>query len=165
MNAIDWLPDLVLFEHYQGNWDKYLQIIYQFFVIDFLDNPPQYQGRTLALKRHPIIDGKEATFWHIISEGSTEDDRTPDIRRCERIRWPCPIIEHCEDAVIKMWENQRKNETRICIWLEMADYLVVLARREGYDLFWTAYPITWAHQRRKLQKEYDAYIKANAAWH
>lgn len=38
-----------------------------------------------------MADGKEATFWHMIQEGRIEEDRTPDIRRCERIRWPKPI--------------------------------------------------------------------------
>jgi hypothetical protein len=32
----------------------------------------------------------------MIQEGRTEDERTPDLRRCERIRWPRPIIERLE---------------------------------------------------------------------
>jgi hypothetical protein len=107
--------------------------------------------------------GKEATFWHLISEGKVEGERLPDMRRCERIRWPRPIIEHADEPVIKIWENKRKRETRICIWFEDVEYLVVLASRKGYVLLWTAYPVTWAHTKRKLQKEYEAFLKANAA--
>jgi hypothetical protein len=160
---VTWLPDLVLFDEYDGNWDRYLEVIYNFFTKDFVDDQPKFQGRKLALKKHPMYLGKEATFWHIISEGKSEDDRTPDLRRCERIKWPRPVIENCNDPDIKIWENLRDHEKRACILLDSADYLVVIARRQGYDLFWPAYPITWPHHKRKLIEEYEAYIKANAA--
>ncbi len=84
----DWLPDLVLFEHYENNWDKYLVVLYEHFKEDFVYQKPVFKGKKLAVKRYPLTDdGKEATFWHIISEGKTADNRLPDLRRCERIRW------------------------------------------------------------------------------
>lgn len=162
-NTIAWLPNTVLLDEFNGNWERYLDALYRFFKIDFVNSKPLFQGRELSLKRHPMSDGKEATFWHIISEGDHEDDRVPELRRCERIRWPRPIIENCEDMEVKIWENQRHNETRVCLLLDSHDYLVVIARRKGYDLFWAAYPITWPHQKKKLLKEYEAYIKSNAA--
>jgi hypothetical protein len=103
-----------------------------------------------------VIQGKEATFWHLISEGELESDRLPDLRRCERIRWPRPVIEHTTEPVIKVWENERGSEKRVCLWLESAEYLVVLARRKSYVLIWTAFPVTEAHRKRKLQREYEA---------
>jgi hypothetical protein len=65
---------------------------------------------------------------------------------------------------LKIWENIRDGEKRVCIWLsfDIEDYLVVLAKRTGYLLFWTAYPLTYESTKRKLQKEYEAY-KAGAA--
>jgi len=159
----DWLPPLVLFRDYGGNWKRYVEVLYEYFERDFVNDRPSFRGTRLALKRHPMEQGKEATFWHLISEGKTEDERLPDLRRCERIRWPRPIIEHADDSVIKVWENERKREKRICIWFEDVEYLVILAVRKGYILLWTAYPVTRSHRKKKLQKEYDAYIKANAA--
>ena len=158
-----WLPPLVLFQEYNGNWERYVDILYRYFKKDFVDSSPTFRDNRLALKRHPMEQGKEATFWHLISEGRVEDERLPDLRRCERIRWPRPIIEHADDPLIKVWENKRKGEKRICIWFEDVEYLVVLALRKGYILLWTAYPVTRPHRKRKLQKEYEAYIKANAA--
>jgi hypothetical protein len=118
----------------------------------------------LAVKRYPLADdGKEVTFWHIISEGKTEDNRLPDLRRCERIRWPRPIIEHSEYPKIKLWENERRGEKRICIWFEEVEYLVVLAKRKDYILFWTAYPVLRDHRKKKLNKEYEEYLKAGDA--
>ncbi|MCB9134752.1 MAG: hypothetical protein H6636_04945 [Anaerolineales bacterium] len=162
-NIPEWLPPLVLLEKHQGNWEKYLNAVYQFFVRDFVDHKPVFRETSLSLKRHPMHDGKEATFWHIISEGEAENERTPDIRRCERIRWPKPIIEYSSEPCIKIWENERKGEKRILLWFESQDYLVVLADRKSYILFWTAYPVTQNHTKRKLQQEYERFKKAKAA--
>jgi len=156
---LHWLPALIRFEDYHGDWDRYLDALYAFFKQDFIDTRPTYAGRRLSLKRHPVTAGKEATFWHLIQEGATESQRIPDLRRCERIRWPRPVISHSEDAVIKVWKNRRKGESRICLWLESEDYLVVLADRRGYLLLWTAYVVDKPHRRRKLRKEYETYIK------
>ena len=135
--------------------------IYDCFKQDFIDNRPVFEGKKLALKRHPLSLGKEATFWHLISEGRTEEERFPDMRRCERIQWPKPIIENSRDTVIKCWKNVRRGGKRICLWLEQHDYLLVLAERKGYLLLWTGYLVTRHHQKRKLQKEYEKYLKMN----
>ncbi|MEA2084901.1 MAG: hypothetical protein U9O82_11845 [Thermodesulfobacteriota bacterium] len=156
---VDWLPELVLLESFSGNWENYLEAVYNCFKQDFIDNRPVFEGIKLALKRHPLSSGKEATFWHLISEGQAEEERIPDMRRCERIRWPKPIIDNSKDTAIKCWKNVRRGETRICLWLEQHDYLAVLAERKGYLLLWTGYLVTRHHQKRKLQKEYEKYLK------
>jgi hypothetical protein len=161
----EWLPPLVKFLDYSGDWDKYLSTVYGFFERDFIKNKPRFRREKVNIKRHPVINGKEATFWHLISEGKYEEDRLPNIRRCERVRWPFSIIENCDREInIKIWENERGGEGRVCIWLsfENEDYLVVLAKRSDYLLFWTAYPLTYENTKRKLQKEYETY-KAEAA--
>ncbi len=157
---IVWLPELVLFESFRGNWERYFEALYRYFKQDFIDSKPVFRGRKLALKRHPLSLGKEATFWHLISEGKTETDRTPDIRRCERIRWPKPIITNSDAKGIKCWKNIRSGQSRICLWLEKHEYLVVLAERKGYLLLWTGYLVVRPHQKRKLQKEYEQYQKS-----
>lgn len=158
-DAPDWLPPLVLFNDHDGNWHIYLDAVYAWFKRDFVDSKPMFQGRRLGLKRLPVTHGKEATFWHMIQEGAVEDDRTPDFRRCERIRWPRPIIEHDANPVIKVWRNQRRGESRVCLWLEQESYLVVLADRGNYILPWTAYQVVQPHQQRKLQTEYESYCR------
>jgi len=117
-----------------------------------------YKGRHLALKSHPVIEGKEATFWHLISDGNVEAERLPDLRRCERICWPRYIIEHMNDAAVKVWENTRNGKTRTLLWVEESEYLVVIAERGGYSLMWTAYTVTRENQKTKLRKEYEAFI-------
>ncbi|PKM90321.1 MAG: hypothetical protein CVU87_02745 [Firmicutes bacterium HGW-Firmicutes-12] len=161
--SYEWLPELEPFEKYGGNWDKYLTIIYEIFKNDFIINKVCFNGQKIGMKRHPLLKDKECTFWHIISEGSNEDQRTPDLRRCERIRWPKPSIENCGCDYIRIWENERKGDKRILIWCVEKDYLVVLAKRSGYILLWTAYIVDRDHQKNKLNKEYLVYKKANAA--
>ena len=157
--SFDWLPPLVLFSDYNGDWDRYLNALYAWFKQDFIDRKPIFQGRRLGLKRHPLTHGKEATFWHMTSEGQDEASRTPDFSRCERIRWPRPVIENSEDTKVKWWVSVKRNEERIHIWLEDEDYIVVLADRKGFLLPWTAFLVNREHTRRKLTREYEAYWK------
>ena len=163
-NPPAWLPPLVLLDEYDGDWKQYIEAVYSYFKTDFIDSRPQFQKKALRLKRYPLLEGKEATFWHITSEGREEDKRVPDLRRCERIRWARPIIEHYDDDAVRCYPTvrrnaRRRNERRIVLWLYNEDYVVVLADRGRYMLLWTAYYVSWNHTRRKLLKEYEEYRK------
>lgn len=150
-----WLPALVRLADYDGDWDRYLEATYEVYRRDFVFSRPVFEGERLALKRHPVDRGKDATFWHIVSSGPIEDDRLPDLRRFERIGWPRAIIANVSDPAVLVWENVRRSDRRVCLWLPAADYLVVLAKRPTYTLLWTAYPTDRAHTRSKLRKEYE----------
>ncbi|MBG22746.1 MAG: hypothetical protein CMF22_04715 [Idiomarinaceae bacterium] len=150
----EWLPELECFEDYNGDWPNYLAAIYEIFCNDFVHSSPTFQGRKLKLKRHPIAHGKEATFWHLTSSGESEADREPDLRRCERIRWPRPVIENDTDPNLKVWSEKRRGEDRIHIWFEAEGYLVVLAKRKDYILPWTAFYVEHKHQRTKFTKRW-----------
>ncbi len=158
-----WLPGLVLLSSYGGDFERFLDAVYSVFRTDFVESRPSFRGERLQLKRHPVVQGREYTFWHMVSEGSEEAARKPDVLRCERIRWPRPVIEHSDDSLVKVWANTRRGEKRICLWLEGAEYLVVLARRREYLLPWTAYPVTLPHRKAKLQREYEALKEAGTA--
>jgi|SRR5690625_1818806 len=155
--SINWLPQLVCLSDYQGDWDKYFQAIYSIFHSDFVASKPTFRGVRLRLKRHPEHDGKSATFWHMISEGRVEEERTPDLRRCERIAWPRPIIENSTDTALKVWCEQRKGAKRIHIWLEDEGYLVVLDDRGKFILPWTAYYVERKHERAKLNRRFQRF--------
>lgn len=152
----DWLPPLFLLSDAGGDWSSYLEMIYRCFRHDFIECPPTtIKGKRFALKRHPMELGKEATFWHLISKGKSEADRTPDFRRCERICWPRPMIEALSGSSVLCWANQRNGEDRILIALSDFSYLVVLVDRKEYVLLWTAYYVEYEHAREKLKKEYE----------
>ena len=109
------------------------------------------------MKRYPISGGKEATFWHLISEGKEEENRIPDMRRCERIRWPRPMIESLETNQVRLWRNRRGNSQRIVIAIKDFSYVVILDERKDFVLLWAAYYVERPHSRRKLEKEYEAW--------
>ena len=100
-----------------------------------------------------------------MQEGQIEEDRTPDLRRCERIGWLRAIIDNADDDRVKVWENERTGtkgrERSVLLWLEEEDFLVVLGKRAGYYLLVTAYQTNRDHTRRKLRREYEAYVAAN----
>lgn len=152
---MDWLPDLVRFEDYGGDWHAYEDALYDIFCVDFVYSAPTFDGRRIVLKRYPLLKSREATFWHIISEGMDETERVPDLRRCERIRWPRAIVDHARAKGLLCWGNSRKNGSRIVIALPDFSYLVVLAERNGYLLMWTAYCVEYEHQRHKHRREYE----------
>lgn len=149
-----WLPAII---PYGGNWNDYLLIIYAKYEEDFVKTSPIFRGTKLAIKRLPKDRGLDATFWHLV-EKESGGTRALDFRRCERIPWPKPIVEHCDGPCVKIWENIRKGKRRILIWYEEAKYLVVLEKRTGYILFWTAYIVENHHREIKLMKEYEGYI-------
>ncbi|SOD03261.1 hypothetical protein SAMN05216486_1098 [bacterium JGI 053] len=152
-----WLPPLVEFSASGGDWHKYVEVLYNHFCSDFLRSRPEFAGKTWKMKRFPLLQGKEATFWHIISEGPVEDDRLPDLRRCERIRWPRPLIDAYGTDRVRCWKQKRGRETRIVLAPDTFEYVVILAERGEAVLLWTAFPVTFNHQRRKYAAEYDRY--------
>ena len=164
---VGWLPSLITLEDHANNWEHYLDAIYAIYKVDFLDSRPKYRGTPVGVKRLPIERGKEAGFWHLIQEGPVEDDRVPDLRRCERIRWPRPIIEHALEKSILIWPNIRHTKTgiqkNVCLWLERHEYLVVLRERKSGYLFWTAYPVIEEPRKRKLRREYHESRKTGDA--
>lgn len=139
--------------------------VHAVFARDFEGARPHFRGKRLGLKRHPLIDGMCATFWHMISEGQGERDRTPDLRRCERIAWPLAILMAADDeAMILSWkEHDPKRGTKILLALPDFSYLVVLDDRRDYVLPWTAHPVEREHSRRKLENRYRATIAARNA--
>ena len=158
-----WLPGLLRLSDFGGDWSRYQEALYAEFCRDFLGSSLWFGPQSVRLKRLPILDGKEATFWHFISEGKVEHERLPDLRRCERIRWPRAIIERPDDPALKVWRNERHGDRRVCLWLEAEDYLVVLADRGSFVLPWTAYMVEESHRKRKLQKEFEEYLRRQSA--
>ena len=154
------MPELIELSHFGGNFARYLEAVYEIFTNEFVRNRPSFRGIRLGLKKYPVTDGKEATFWHMTSEGEDEQNRLPDLRRLERIKWPSFIINNSEHPYLRVWENTRGTKTNILILHEAENYLVILRKANGYLLPWTAYLIEYESRKKKLIKEYDEYIKS-----
>ena len=163
------LPELVICNNW-AEFKNYDDILYQIFKRDFIDSKPMFENKEVLIRRHPLVDEREQTFFHITSKDYKEnEERCPDPRRCERIAWVRKFIENdfCLDDCsmcdgIKVWEEDYKTNQRIYLFLEEERYIVIIERRETYCLLITAYYLDYDHSLRKLLAKYDVYIKQNA---
>jgi len=156
------LPALVFMSDYDEFVD-YFEAIYAIFKRDFVDSKPTFEGKVLRLKSYPFIDGKEYTFYHFTHSGNDESGRLPDLRRMERIAWPRPFIDYSNDSSLKVWKNKRGTRTRVLIFHEVENYLVILEERENYILPWTGYLVEYSNRKEKLLREYEEYLKTKTA--
>jgi hypothetical protein len=148
-------PDLITF---QGDWPSYVERIYKIYIRDIVNGGLTFNGLPVKSRYHPPSRGKVSGFWHVIQEGPTEDERIPDLRRCERISWIRWVIENAiKDDRISWWEEARGSARDVLIWLEAEDYIVVLTKRKGYYLLKTAYLADKPHKKRSLRKNREAY--------
>jgi hypothetical protein len=151
---LTWLPPLVEYDG-EEDWLVYTERIYAFFKRDFIDSRPEFRGRKLGLKAHPLLEGKEATFWHLITEGPEEAKRVPAMDRCARVQWPRAMIAAATTERVLCWGYQRNSDYRIGIALPDFSYVVVLADRKEYLLPWTAF-IVREKRRARYKAEYEA---------
>ena len=161
-----WLPKLEFFEDYATDWDKYQDSLYTIFKEDFITSKPSFAEKVVNIRKHPIEFNKEEAFFHITCQDTLQNgERTPDFRRCERIRWVRAFIENhkcdlstCDDCEgVKIWKEPYKNTERVHILLEEEKYMVVLELRESYVLLITAFYFDYNNALRKKLKNYESY--------
>lgn len=161
------LPNIIKLEDFGGRFNDFLEAVYDIFKVDFVFSKPVFRGKILNLKRFPIVDGKEYTFYHMTHEGDNENERIPDLRRMERIAWPRPLIDNSLHPYIKVWRNIRRGKggtkKRILILHEIEKYIVILDDRKDYILPWTAFLIKGSSQLSSYLKEYENYTKTENA--
>ncbi len=141
-------------------WQEYEDHLYQIFMDTVVNGGLRFKGLPVKSQYRPESKGKGFSFWHLISEGPNEDDRTPDLRRCERLRWFAWLIENaekCDD--LSWWENRRGRNTHVVIWHEAEEFAVVLAKRNGYYLIKTAYAVR-SRREKSFRKERDKFWAA-----
>lgn len=154
-------PDLVPLTAFGGDWPAYETELHRIFIAEIARGGIEFEGFRVNCRRLPETAGKWASFWHLVQEGRVEDDRLPDLRRCERIRWVRWVIENAAaHAEIDIWQNTRGTEVNALLWFR-EEYLVVLGQRQGYWLLRTAYCTDKSGRIAQLRKERDAFRRAN----
>jgi hypothetical protein len=151
-------PELILLA---GEWQDYVDAIYQRYLNDLVRNPKTLFGRPVRARYNPATNGKHFNFWHVISEGASEDDRQIDVRRCERIGWIAWMLERtgAGDPRIRVWNNtravRRGTALRRLLWCAESEYIVILDEREHEFYLTTAYPVR-GRRAEKLLIEWEA---------
>jgi len=152
-------PDIIPFS---GDWDEYQEKLYKIFQDTICNSNLTFQGVRVGIKRHPEYKEKHFTFWHLTSEGEKEEERTPDLRRCERLPWVRWIIDNCDELPnIVYWENRRGSQRHVVIWCEEHNYAVILAKRNKYYLLKTAYCVS-KRRASRFKKELSDFKKKNS---
>lgn len=166
-----WLPELMPCT----NWAEFLayeETIYQVFNHDFIQTQPYFENKPVNIRKNPLVGNREQAFFHVTSkEYSGQNKRCPDPKRCERIRWIRAFIENyncdptkCDECDgIKVWDEPYKMYTRVHILSEEEKYIVIVERRDTYNLLITAYYFDYPHALEKQLKKYEAYVKAKRA--
>lgn len=156
-------PELIPFT---GDWACYEDLIYEAFLDSFVYKNIRFRELPVKAQFRPETRGKGFSFWHVISEAPergnrNEDERVPDFRRCERIRWIAWSIEQASNGApgFSWWENRRGSETRVVIWAEQWDFAVILAKRRDYYVLKTAYAELRSHRRMSFERERTAFWK------
>lgn len=152
-----------------ADWEAYEDAIYAAYLQSVAHADLRFEGHPVRVQFHPESKHKGFGFWHLISEApdqrnKNEEDRVPDLRRCERICWVAWCIRNAGSSGFPWWENLRWGNTHVVIWAEAHDFAVVLAKRVtpksgGYYLLKTAYCV---RQRNigTMRKELDAWRRS-----
>lgn len=154
LDTPDWVDEPLLLETCNGDWATYLERVYEVFTNHHQRPTYRIEGKPFRLKAHPITDGKEATFWHLISQGDVEAERIVDPKRCARLCWIRPMIEAVGTNRVKSWIQNRDGKLSYIICLPDFSFTIVIRDRGEYVLLWTAYCVEEQPRRQKLEKEY-----------
>ncbi len=151
-NKCSWIPEIIELKDFNGDWNLYENYLYNIFSDHFLNSNPVFMGKPVLPRKHPIYNGKYESYFHITCGHYRDiEERVPDFRRCERIKWPkamidnteCNCLGNCDNYCI--WKKQYRNTFRYSLLLKSEKYLVILEERVKYFVLVSAYPLTYSH--------------------
>jgi len=153
------LPPLVKLTDFGNDWEVYLEELYQIYLDEVVNAGLTFRGSPLRVQFRPMTHSKAFGFWHLISEGEDEEERKPDLRRCERVPWISWVIRNAEsNPDILWWENRRGSSTHIVLWLKEEKFAVILAERGGYYLLKSAYSVA-PKREQTFEREWQRFWK------
>ena len=170
MNKCKWLPEIIECKDF-SKWNEYLDELYKIFQKDFIEDRIMFEGKCVNYRKAPM-DGKyEHTFIHLthkdeFHKSDDPNDRIPDPRRAERIRWHKAIIEHfpcketCENCEkILYFEEYNKKNIKAYFLFKDVKFIIKKKKREKYNLLITGYYIEYDNAMRKYIEKYEKYKK------
>ncbi|HLA64083.1 MAG TPA: hypothetical protein VK610_06625 [Rhodothermales bacterium] len=157
-------PGVLRLDDYSGEWAQYEEELYRIYTYRVVRGGLTFQGRRIQCTRHPEVSGKAFGFWHLVTEGEVEEQRTPDMRRCERLPWIPWVIRQASESdgrtgPVLWWVNKRRSGEGYVLWFREEEYIVVLSIRPGYLLLKTAF-LHEPHRARTYQREWESYWAA-----
>lgn len=121
----------------------------------------RFRGKNVDIIHEKFFEGKERSFWHIISEGDADADRELNTERCASIPWAKPLIEddgNCEKYRIwAKWHDKSKRD-RYYICCTEVNYMVILEDRGTHYKLITAYNVL-DYKVKSYEKDYNKYAQ------
>ena len=155
------LPTRLEYSLFRYDWTTYKEGLYRIFQRDFLNNEIEFNGKRVDIIHEKFFEGKERSFWHIISEGMEDVNRSPNADRCASISWVKPLIEDDGSCIsYRLWVkyHDKTKRDRYYIWCTAANYMVILEDRDSHYKLITAYNVL-SYKIKGYEKEYNNYIK------
>ncbi len=172
----DWLPVIATVNPWT---DATYEMLYELFCRDIRDHNLLYIGNDVWIFPD-MEDGKEKIFWHLTTRKShqktiprrkrkfypegktyTEPERLPDLRRCERLPWVKPLIEHPSEPEVLAWDYEEGDRTiKTYIWLKDQDFVVIMKRYpNGKRRLITSFYVDKSFKRKDFVRKYANRIK------
>lgn len=155
------LPARLEYSLFAYDWKEYKEGLYRIFQRDFIKGTVIFNGKNVDIIHEKYFEGKERSFWHIISEGGTDVNRIPDINRCASIPWIKPIIEddgNCSSYRLWTKYHDKTKKNRCYIWCKDINYMVILEDRVSHYKLITAYNVA-SYNIKRYEKDYKKYIE------
>jgi len=172
----DWLPEMATVNPWS---EATYEMLYEIFCRDIRDYNLRYIGNNVWIFRE-MEDGKEKIFWHLTARKTiqkkiprrkrkfypkgqiyTETERLPDLRRCERLPWVRPLIEHPSEPEVLAWDYEEGDRTiKTYIWIKDHDFVVIMKKYpDGKRRLITSFYVDKPYKRKDFERKYANRIK------
>jgi hypothetical protein len=172
----DWLPEIASVNPWT---ESTYEMLYTIFCRDIRDYNLRYSGNDVW-SFPDIEDGKEIIFWHLTTrnvkrkkiprrkrkyypEGQTDAEiaRLPDLRRCERLPWVKPLIEHQSEPEVLAWDYEEGDRTiKTYAWIKDNDFVVIMKKYpDGKRRLITSFYVDRTFKRKDFERKYANRIK------
>lgn len=169
----EWLPNMIKVNPWsdQKTYDE----LYRVFCRDIRNYDLRYFGNKVRFF-YGLEDGKEKIFWHLTSRqqdkiprrkmkfhktNQDKPERLPDLRRCERLNWIKPIIEHPTDGEVLSWDYEEGNSNiRTYVWIKNFDFVVIMKKMpNGKRMLITSFYVDKEYKRNDFERKYENRLK------
>lgn len=167
----DWLPEIVCVDPWT---DTTYDMLYGIFCRDIRDYDLRYFDNKVWIFAE-MEDGREKIFWHLTTRSEKKEkiprrkkkffpldqiylneDRYPDLRRCERLPWIRALIEQARDTEILAWDYEEEDLTiKTYLWLKDHNFVVIMKKYpNGVRRLITSFYIDKFYKRQDFERKY-----------
>lgn len=172
----DWLPEMASVSPWTENT---YEMLYAIFCRDIRDHDLRYAGNAVWIFPE-VEDGKEVIFWHLTTrdfklekiprrkrkffpelEMHIKKERLPDLRRCERLPWVKPIIEHALEPEVLDWDYEEGDRSiKTYIWIKESNFVVIMKKYpDSKRRLITSFYLDRTNKRKEFEIKYSNRIK------